>query len=167
MTNSEDRRVELTPVPPPLTLRLGADGSLRAQRGAETKIVRAVRCFPWSLPDRYISLRDEEDTEVSLVVDVAELEPESRAALETALAEAGFLFDVRRIIHVEEEVEIRTWVVQTERGRRSFQTARDAWPQPLPSGDFLVRDVAGDLYRITEAARADPKSRPFLFAFVE
>ena len=167
MTNSEDRLVELTSVPPPLTLRLGPDGSLRAQRGAERKVVRAVRCFPWSLPERYISLRDEDDAEVALVVSASELEPESRAALEAALAEAGFLFEVRRIVHVEEEVEIRTWVVETERGRRSFQTARDAWPQQLPSGDFLVRDVSGDLYRITQAARSDPKSRPFLFAFVE
>ena len=165
--NNEERPVELTSVPPPLTLRRGADGQLRAERGGQTWSVNATRCFPWSMPNRYISLRDDEGTEVALVVEPNDLEPGSKRALEAALAEAGFLFEVVRLVHVEEEVEIRTWTVETKQGLRSFQTARDAWPQELPSGDFLVRDVAGDLYRISKSTRTDATSRKHLFAFVE
>lgn len=166
-TNSDDRIPELAPVPPPLTLERSAHGQLRAVRGEKASTVRAIRCFPWTLPQRYISLRDDEDNEVALVEDPADLDANSRAALDESLAEAGFLFEIRRILHVDEEVEIRSWTVETTQGPRNFQTARDAWPQQLPSGDYLIRDVAGDLYRITETARADPSSRPHLWAFVE
>ena len=167
MVANEERPAELAAVPPPLTLRRGMDGHLRASRGEDERVVHPKRCFPWTDPKRYISLRDDDDEEIALVVDPADLEPQSKEVLEDALREAGFLFEVDRIIDVKEEFEIRAWVVMTRQGQRSFQTARDAWPQELPSGDFLVRDVAGDLYCITATARADRDSQKHLFAFVD
>ena len=66
------------------------------------------------------------------------------------MAEAGFVFEVTRVNEVEEEVEIRHWQVETRQGTRSFQTRLDDWPRALPGGGFLIRDVAGDLYRLPE-----------------
>ena len=150
-----------------LSLRIGEDGRLRLLQNSVEQVVSAVRCFPWTQPDKYISLRSEEGDELTLIVNPADLESASKEALGLILSEVSFLFDVVGILHVVEEVEIRSWSVQTKQGTRSFQTKREAWPQELPSGDFLVRDVAGDLYRITQEVRADPKSRKYLFAFVE
>ena len=122
------------PVRRPLRLRRAEDGRLWATRGADSRPVSALRCFPWSLPVRHISLRDDDSEEVALVADLAELDPASREALEATLAEAGFVLEVERILDVAEEVEIRTWRVRTRQGARSFQTARDAWPRELPGG---------------------------------
>jgi hypothetical protein len=150
-----------------VALRTGIDGRLVAVAGGREVAVRLRQCFPWSEPHRHISLRDEEDEEVTLVDDPAALDKTSRQALEQALAEAGFVLDVTRVVDVEEEVEIRQWTVETRQGRRSFQTHLDAWPRLLPGGDLLIRDVAGDLYRLREPAKMDKRSRELLWAFVD
>ena len=158
--------VYLPPATPPPVLELGPDGRLRVTTGWETKAVVVRRCFPWSEPGKYISLRDEDQEEVALIKDVAELTPESRSALELAMAEAGFVFEVTRVIDVDEEVEIRHWQVDTRQGKRSFQTRLDDWPRALPGGGFLIRDVAGDLYRLPEPGTMDKNSQELLWAFV-
>src|SRR3712207_5133543 len=114
-----------------LTLRPSPDGRLLARIGGKWITVRLRQCFPWSEPGRHVSLRDDEDEEVVLVEDPAALAPESRSALERAVAEAGFVLDVTRVVDVEEEVEIRQWTVETKHGRRSFQTHLDDWPRVL------------------------------------
>ena len=129
--------------------------------------VRVRQCFPWSEPHRHLSLRDDTDREVALVEDPQLLTDSSRTAIEQALAIAGFVLDVTRVVSIEEEVEIRTWAVETTQGDRSFQTHLDDWPRPLPGGALLIRDVAGDLYRLGQPDKLDRQSRDLLWAFVD
>jgi len=150
-----------------LALRSAGDGRLLAVIDGDEVAVRLRQCFPWSEPSRHLSLRNEDDEEVALVEDPAMLDPESRRVLEQALADAGFVLDVVRVVDVEEEVEIRQWTVETRHGRRSFQTHLDDWPRTLPSGGLLIRDVGGDLYRLESPRGMDRKSRELLWAFVD
>jgi hypothetical protein len=151
----------------PLTLRSAGDGHLIVILDGRPVAVRVRQCFPWSEPWRHLSLRDAEEREVALVEDPAALAPADRAALERALAEAGFVLEVTRVRSIEEEVEIRHWTVETRQGRRSFQTHLDDWPRTLPSGELLIRDVAGDLYRLTDPRRMDRRSQEILWMFVD
>src|SRR5438093_413224 len=96
-----------------------------------------------------------------------ELDPRSRAALEMALAVAGFVFEVTRVLEIDEEVEIRRWRVETQQGPRTFQTRLDDWPRTLPHGGLLIRDLAGDLYHLGRPAALDRHSRELLWAFVD
>ena len=150
-----------------LTLRTAVDGRLVVVIDDRSVAVRLRQCFPWSEPGLHLSLRDDEDREVAIIDDPAHLEDESRLALEHAVAEAGFVLEVTRVIDIDEEVEIRQWVVETEQGGRSFQTHLDDWPRILPSGGLLIRDVAGDLYRFSSPSTMDKKSRELLWAFVD
>ena len=149
-----------------LRLERRVDGQIWAATGEEAIAVRVVRCFPWSDPKRFISLRDFDDEEVALVGELDELDPASRKTLEEGMVEAGFVLQVQRILDIEEEIEIRMWVVQTAQGPRSFQTPRDEWPREVPGGGLLIRDVAGDLYYIAEPAKLDADSQRHLWAFV-
>ncbi len=149
------------------TLRISPDGRLLARIGSAWVPVRLRQCFPWSEPGRHVSLRDDGDEEVALVEDPAALPPESRRALERALAEAGFVLEVTQVLSIEEEVEIRQWTVETQHGKRSFQTHLDDWPRALPMGGLLIRDVAGDLYRLPAPHTLDVRSRELLWAFVD
>lgn len=142
------------------------DGQLWVRYEEGEQAVRVHRCFPWSEPGQFLSLRDRENREVALVADLEELEAESRKALEEALLEAGFVLRVTRITDVDEEVEIRTWRVETAQGPRSFQTKRDDWPWEVPGGGIVIRDVAGDLYHVPQPDAMDEKSRRWLWAFV-
>ena len=150
-----------------LRLAYRSDGQLWATRGQEECVVRVRRAFPWSEPARFISLRDAGDREFALVPEPAALDPISRRALDAALAAAGFVFAVTAVREIEEEVEIRTWRVVTRQGARTFQTRLDDWPRPLPGGGLLIRDVAGDLYRLDDLAALDQRSRELLWAFVD
>ena len=154
---------EETSVP---VLRTAPDGRLLVMIDAVPVSVRLRQCFPWSQPTQHLSLRNDEDREVAIVDDPDQLEPESRQALDQALAEAGFVLEVTRVLDIEEEVEIRQWTVETQQGRRLFQTHLDDWPRVLPNGGLLIRDVAGDLYRLM-VAELDKKSRELLWAFVD
>ena len=150
-----------------LTLERRADGRLWAARGEVERAVWVRRCFPWSEPARFVSLRDDEDREFALVRDPVELDPASRRVLEEAMVAAGFVFEITRVMAIEEEVEVRHWRVETRQGTRSFQTRLDAWPRLLPHGGLLIRDVAGDLYHLPEPAALDHQSRALLWAFVD
>lgn len=150
-----------------LKLERRADGQLWADLNGEERAVRVHRCFPWSEPGRFLSLRDRQNEEFALVPDVRELEVDSRDALEDALLEAGFVLEVTGISDVEEEVEIRTWKVQTRQGSRTFQTKLDDWPTELPGGGIVIRDVAGDLYHVVNPGALDDKSQKWLWAFVD
>lgn len=148
-------------------LRRGNDGRLFVLVDDKPVTVRLRQCFPWSEPHRHLSLRDAEDKEVMLIEDPALLAPASRRALEGALADAGFVLDVTRVVDIEEEVEIRQWTVETRQGKRCFQTHLDDWPRVLPGGGLLIRDVGGDLYRLADPAAMDQTSRELLWAFVD
>jgi hypothetical protein len=149
-----------------ISLEHRADGQLWAILGEVERAVRVRRAFPWSEPGRFLSLRDHEDVEIGLVASPAELDPESRRALEQALVHAGFVFQVTGVLAIDEEVEIRTWRVETLQGPRSFQTRLDDWPRALPDGGLLIRDVAGDLYRL-EDRLARSRNRELLRSFVD
>ena len=150
-----------------LRLRSSGDGRLFALVDGESVPVRLRQCFPWSEPHRHLSLRDEDDEEVALVEDPAGLEPESRRAIEQALAEAGFVLQVLRVLSIDEEVEIRQWKVETRHGPRFFQTHLDDWPRALPMGGLLIRDVSGDLYLLAAPSEMDKRSKELLWAFVD
>src|SRR6266566_4872653 len=139
-----------------LSLEWRADGSLWAMWGEEERAVSVRRCFPWTEPARYLSLRDADEEEFAFVRDPADLDARSRAALEVALAVAGFVFEVTRVLEIDEEVEIRHWRVETQQG-----------PRTLPHGGLLIRDLAGDLYHLGRPAALDRHSRELLWAFVD
>ena len=150
-----------------IVLRSTGDGRLVVVIDDKAISVRLRQCFPWSVPHRHLSLRDDADREIAMIEDPASLGDESRCALEQALAIAGFVLDVTRIVSIDEEVEIRQWTVETTQGMRSFQTHLDDWPRPLPGDALLFRDVAGDLYRLANPNSLDKHSRELLWAFVD
>lgn len=150
-----------------LALERRDDGQLWARIGDEERAVRVHRCFPWSEPGRFLSLRDTDNEEFALVSSIADLDGGARSILESAVAEAGFVLQVTRIHDVAEEIEIRTWKVDTIQGERSFQTRLDDWPAEVPGGGIVIRDVAGDLYHVVDPDGMDEKSRRWLWAFVD
>lgn len=150
-----------------LMLARRADGRLTVLRGDVGCPVEVRAAFPWSEPSRFLSLRDDDEKEVAMVEDARELDAASRQALEDELVVVGFVFEVTRVLAIEEEVEVRCWRVETNQGPRLFQTRLDEWPRELPHGGLLVRDVAGDQYLVRDPEALDPKSRDLLWVFVD
>jgi hypothetical protein len=118
------KTIERTPIEPKpaiqpsVSVRQHGDGRLVAILGERTVPVKLRQCFPWSEPARFISLRDSDDKEVALIEAPTALDADSRQAFELALAEAGFVLDVTRVLDIDEEIEIRQWTVETKQGSR-------------------------------------------------
>lgn len=149
-----------------LGLRLDAAQRLWLERGGSSVRVRPVRCFPWSSPFELVSLRDEQDREHHLVKHLQELDPGSARALEVAMLGAGFVLEVKSVESIEEDYEVRVWHTHTQHGKRTFQTKLDEWPWASPGGGHLVRDLAGDLFRLPPIETLDEKTRGWLWAYV-
>jgi len=155
------------PAPAPLALEQRRDGRLWALLAERAVPVKLRRCFPWTSPERYISLQTDDDVELALVADPRDLSAASRAALAQALSEAGFVFLIRRVHSIKEDFELRCFEVETQQGRRRFQTALDAWPRETPEGGLLIEDVAGDVFRIEDPASLDARSRELLWELID
>jgi len=151
----------------PLELEQRRDGRLWALLAERAVPVKLRRCFPWTSPERYISLQTDQDVELALISDPQALSLASQAALTQALAEASFVFLIRRVYSVKEDFELRCFDVETAQGRRSFQTALDAWPRETPEGGLLIEDVAGDVFRIEDPTSLDARSRELLWELVD
>ena len=150
-----------------LELKLTPAGQFRCRKpGAEEFCDAKVRpCFPLSSPTRWYSIHDDEGHELGLVESLTDLDGESRAALEQALASAGFLIKIVRIETIETEHDLRNWKVETTGGERRFQTRMGSWPRKLDDGGVLIQDVAEDLYLIPNLGELDERSRKILWAF--
>lgn len=148
--------------------RLELDAALRLWlHRAERRVrVKPVRCFPWSSPGELVSLRDEHDREEVLVERLEQLDAASARALQGELLGAGFVLDVCRVDSIEEDYEMRIWHTETRQGKRTFQTKLDEWPWAAPDGGHLVRDLAGDLFRLPPLDTLDEKTRRWLWAYV-
>jgi hypothetical protein len=163
-----DRGPLLPPTPPPAAPSLELDAALRLwlSRGDRRVHVKPVRCFPWSSPGELVSLRDERDHEELLVERLDDLDAASARALASALLGTGFVLEVRRVDSIEEDYEMRIGHTETRHGKRTFQTKLDEWPWPAPDGGHLVRDLAGDLFRLPPLETLDPETRRWLWAYV-
>ena len=148
-------------------LRCSADGRLEMEMDGALVRVQLRQCFPWSAPHHHLSLQNEDGEELALVENPADLDSSSRGAIERALAAAGFVMEVVRVLDIQEEIEIRHWTVEATQGTRTFQTHLDDWPRELPNGGMLIRDVAGDLYHLAKPASMDKRSRELLWSFVD
>ena len=165
---AEGPKAEAGPQTGKTRLRLGSDGRLRLMKDDETETVVGVkRCFPWSYPLEWLSIRNDEGEELALVESASQLDLASRDALVIALEEAGFVFEVTKILAIEEEFELRQWRVELKEGGRIFQTRLSTWPRELPSGGLLIQDVAADLYLIPDPEALDEASQKLLWAFTD
>lgn len=149
------------------TLHRAENGRLLLERDDGRVPVEIRRCFPWAEPNRWLSLRDKEGVELSMVRDLGELDPASRALMEEELRDSGHTFEITGVRVCRKELELRCWEVDTAQGPRAFQTELDEWPRSLPNGGILIRDICGDLYTIPDPSKLAPAGRVMVEALME
>lgn len=142
------------------------DGRLALQTETGPEAVQISRCFPWTAPGQFLSLRNTEGEEKLFLKSTDELDPASRKILETEIAQSSDTFQIESIQSLKKEIELRCWEVTTRQGTRSFQTELDEWPRELPDGTFLVEDLFGDLYIVPALDKLDPVSRKCFWPLV-
>ena len=111
--------------------------------------VKVFRSFPLSDPSKYISLRvgktRSEETEIGVIRDLAEIQPESREILWQELVRRYLIHIITKIHAITEEFAFLHWEVTTDKGPRSFYT-------PMWVGNHVVEcgkdgRAISDIYR--------------------
>lgn len=149
-----------------LKLKRQENGILVLKYGETWVEVFLKQCFPWSNPGEYLSLRDKDDNEVCLIEDLKEINEEARLLLEEEIRFSQFVLRIKSIEKIEEDVELRRYLVHTEQGLRVFQTKLEDWPEVHNDGVILIEDLAGDLFRIKNYRELDSQSQKELSPYV-
>ena len=124
-----------------------------------------VRAFPISDPDHWISICDEHGQEILRIDDIATLAADVRKIIELELAQREFVPVIRRILSATHH-EPSDWIVETDRGRTSFQLSNDDDVRRLEPDQASIVDAHGIRYLITSIRRLDGGSRRILEHFL-
>jgi hypothetical protein len=90
--------------PPHTKIRRDADGALKlCLDGQKTRLSAPRRARPLSEPDKHILLYNENEEEMGVLRDLAELDEESRQVLSEALKKAYVIERIVRVLEVEKE----------------------------------------------------------------
>ena len=120
---------------------------------------RLARCFPWSLPEAYISVRDSEGSEIVLLKTLDDLDPDSREVAQAELRDKVFDPKILRILDHTHEFGISSIRAETDRGTRTFQVNGRDDVRLLSPTRALFRDVDGNTYELPDLTRLDRASR--------
>ena len=90
--------------------------------GKSTPRIQVHRCFPFTAPDSWISIRenDENDGELGLIENLHDFDSETIAILEEQLELRYFMPTIKQVKKVKEEYGYAYWEVETDRGPIDF-----------------------------------------------
>ena len=124
--------------------------------------VRVARCFPWSTPDTYISIRKKEGKEIALFKTLDEMDEGSRKTVAEELQDKNFNPKIRRVIDYKSEFGILSITAQTDRGLVTFQIRSRDDVRLLSPTSAIFRDADGNTYELSDLHALDPRSRKYL-----
>ncbi len=133
-------------------------------RGEIHQRVGVQRAFPLNASTKFIVILNSDGAEIGIVRDMADLDSDSRDALEIALEQAYFMPRILKINSIVSNFHVPTWDVETDRGHRVFEipsSRRDV--RVIDDVRVILRDADGNRYEIVDYRRLDPDS----IAFVE
>lgn len=140
--------------------------TLAMRDGESFEQVRVLRCFPWSCPEAYISIRNTDDKELVLVESIEALPDDVRTAVEEELAETVFNPLIQKIVRHRSEFGVITIEAETSRGPVEFQIPSRDHIQMLSATRGLLRDADGNTFEIPDLTALDPVSQKFLHEYL-
>lgn len=124
--------------------------------------VEAIRSFPLTDSNKYISLLDSEEKEIGIIQDIKQLPRESEKILRSELQKRYFLPKITKIHSLDGEFGVTQWVVETNRGPVTFGMRTRYDVVSLENGRVLIKDADGNRYEIENYHRLDPDSMALL-----
>ncbi len=144
---------------PTVDVDLDDTGRLMLVHDGQPVAVRAARAFPWSHPDRFVVLRDEEANELACIDDLTALPARSRGAIEAWLQRHTLVPRIQSVRRVREANAATLFEVETDRGDRTVILREREDMRPLPDGRTLLRDPDGQTYELPPLEDLDIASR--------
>lgn len=147
----------LTPDNAVFTATKGGFVSLRYGE-KEYKRVLIYRTFPFTDPERFLSIREPEGNngEIGLIDDLAAFDDRQIALLREQLALRYFMPVIRKILEIKEEYGYSYWNVETSSGACRF-TCDANGVSKLSETRLVIADVDGNRFEIPDVTRLSAK----------
>ena len=124
--------------------------------------VEAVRSFPLTDSNKYITLLDSQGKEIGIIQDIKQLPRGSAEILASELQKRYFMPKITKIHELDGEFGVTRWVVETNRGPVTFSMRTRYDVVSLENGRVLIKDADGNRYEIENYHRLDPVSLALL-----
>ena len=126
------------------------------------------RFFTMSNQDVYISLLNSSEKEVAMIKDIAELDDESRTAVEECLAEYYMMPKIYKIVRLSDKLGVVSITADTDRGRITFSYNNGKLPikNIAKPNQKIFRDFNDSRYEIPDVEKLDKDSRKKLFGYI-
>ena len=138
-------------------------------RGTVHHRVAVHRCFPFSAPDEYISIRqsDENGQEIGLILRLGDWDQDTQAMLREQLELRYFSPRITRIRHIKEEYGYAYWDVGTDRGDCRFVVRMGSGTvNPIGNGRYMITDIDGNRFEIPNLQALSPQEMKKLDMFI-
>ena len=148
----------------PIRLSRNARGQLVLHRPGRPDCgpVRIARCFPWTAPDEYLSIRDRDGAEACLLATRTGLTPETARLIDEELDAQEFFPRILRVTEVDDRFDVMAWNVETDRGPIELQIEHPEDIRAHDDGRVTLKDHAGGVFIVDDLSRLDPRSRRFI-----
>ncbi len=149
-------------------LRRDEDGEPIAVLGdRRVPIGQILSVFPISNKDHFISIRDHDGKEIGIVEQAHKLDMESRRVVKEELERSYFLPKLEDILSVDDDLNIITWKVYTDKGFRVFEVRNPRQNvRKVGQSRYIIKDVDGNRYEIPRLGMLGPKSQNMIREFV-
>lgn len=131
--------------------------------GGRYEALEPRRLFPVNSPDTYITLLDGDGVEIAIIRSLSELSNQAREAIVLSLEDYYLVPTITKIVNVVERYGTLRWVVDTDRGEKSFDIRnRNHDIKVYPDGRVRIRDADDNRYVIKDYRELDARSRKFM-----
>lgn len=144
--------------------------------------VQLHRSFPFSNPNMYISVRDDDDSdkdkvreigndkkiEIGIIKNLNDFDPITKNILEKYLDLRYFAPSITEIVSIKEEFGYRYWTVVTDKGNCKFTTTlgRNTIVNIGACDMVMIYDVDGNRFKVENFSKIDSKIRKQLEMFM-
>lgn len=121
-----------------------------------------VMSFPLSDQEHYVSFFEVKDgkkeNEIGMIEDIGKLDPESKKIIRAELKKGYFMPQIIRINNMVENHGIMKFDVETDKGRRVFETRYKEDIRRMPNNRVIIKDADGNRYEIKDYTKLDARS---------
>lgn len=135
--------------------------------GTFYKRVKPIRLFPFTDPDKYIAIHDEEDKEIGVIEALDKLPKEAATLLSEQLELYYFTPVITKIIGIKDEYGYAYFHVMTNRGECKFAINMGANAvSKLSDNRLLITDLDGNRFEVADVSALTVKEQRKLDLFL-
>ncbi len=130
--------------------------------------ILAYRAFPFTEPDKFISIRDSEagNDEIGLISDLSDWPANLKDLIEEQLQLRYFVPEILRINNIKEEFGYAYWEVQTDKGDLKFTTSISNPIVRATPTRLFVNDLDKNRYEIKDLYGLSRKEKKMIDLFL-